>query len=222
MAKAKDVLGSVLGMVAGKADGGSGIDLVGAIVEAVKRLAADSEFIKTAVAALRAAGVRIPEEKAETAATAETAETPATAEAAATTETAPPIAENLSWSYGGFNGKKAVAVDDAVLAKATLKGDTLSFEWEKGDCRNLGANSKTDADHTVACLFLENGKGGKFEWISTSRKTRSVGNIKDGYNGWPKKALDDGGDLYFCIAGVKDDKKSSNGKRTRLVKVTRA
>ena len=229
MAKAKNVLASVIGMVAEKtADGGSGIDLVGAIVEAVKRLAADSDFIKQAVAALRAAGVRIPEEKAATAATAETAGTTETTETAEEPSAAPAEMDaatgepKISWSYGGFNGKKAVAVDDAVLAKATLKGDTLSFEWEKGDCRNLGATSKTDADHTVACLFLANGKGGKFEWISTSRKTRSVGNIKNGYNGWPKKALDDGGDLYFCIAGVKDDKKSSNGKRTRLVKVTRA
>ena len=111
--------------------------------------------------------------------------------------------------------------DDAVLKSATLKGDTLTFEWAKGDCRNIGATSKTDASHTVACLFLANGKGGKFEWISTSRKTRSMKNIRTGYNGWPKTALDDGGKLYFCIAGVKDDQSTSNGLRTALVEVKR-
>jgi len=224
MAKAKNVLASVIGMVAGKADEGSGVDLVGAIVEAVKRLAADSEFIQQAVAALRAAGVRIPEEKPK-------AEPVAESVAAAAEAVEPPeepvdgdvsgAPESLSWCYGGFNGSKAAVVEDAMLRGVKLKGDTFTIEWDKGDCRNLGATSKEDSDHTVACLFLENGKGGKFEWISTSRKTRSTENIKDGYNKWPKSALDKGGRLWFCIAGVKDDKKTSNGKRTALVEVER-
>lgn len=224
MAKAKNVLASVIGMVAEKtADGGSGIDLVGAIVEAVKRLAADSEFIKQAVAALRAAGVRIPEEKAETEAPA----APAGEEPEAVQPPAEPVAGDvlgapkLSWSYGGFNGSKAKVSEEAVLKGATLKGDTLTIEWADGDCRNIGATSKSDASHTVACLFLENGKGGKFEWISSDRKTRSMKNIKEGYNKWPKTALDNGGRLWFCIAGVKDDQKTSNGKRTALVEVER-
>jgi len=222
MAKAKDVLGSVIGMVAGKAGEGSGVDLVGAIVEAVKRLASDNEFIKQAVAALRAAGVRIPEEKPKAEAV---AESEAAADLGRTDEepVAPTAAEpTLSWCYGGFNGSKAKIVEDAVLESATLKGDTLSFKWAKGGCEQLGATSKTDADHTVACLFLADGAGGKFEWISTSRKMRSMKNIKEGYNGWPKTALDKGGKLYFCIAGVKDDQKTSNGKRTALVEVSRS
>ena len=205
MAKAKDVLGSVIGMVTGKTGGGtSSVDLVGAIVESVKRLAADSDFIKTAVEALKAAGVKIPEEKAE-----------AEAEAAETRKEAESAEPKLSWCYGGFDGSKAEISEDAVLASASLKGDTLTFAWDKGDCRNLGATSKTDADHTVACLFLEDGAGGKFEWISTSRKTRSVKNIKDGYNKWPKTALDAGGKLWFCIAG------SDGKRRTACVEVER-
>ena len=144
------------------------------------------------------------------------------APAGESTDAALPDLPALDWCYGGLNGSKAKVSDDAVLAGATLKGDTLTFTWAKGDCRDIGATSKTDSDHTVACLFLANGKGGKFEWISTSRKTRSVGNIKDGYNGWPKTALDKGGKLYFCIAGVKDDQKTSNGLRTALVEVARS
>lgn len=228
MAKAKKILDTVAGLAA-KAVGtktetgtGTGLDLVGAIVDAVKRLATDAAFIKAAVAALKAAGVAIPVEKAKA------------AEAKAPDEAVEPPAEPvagdvlgapapLSWCYGGFNGSKAAVSEDAMLAGATLKGDTLSFSWAKGDCRDLGATSKEDAGHTVACLFLENGKGGKFEWISTSRKTRSVANIKEkGYNKWPKSALDKGGRLWFCIAGVKDDQKTSNGKRTALVEVERA
>ncbi|MBR6021662.1 MAG: hypothetical protein IK066_04505 [Kiritimatiellae bacterium] len=127
----------------------------------------------------------------------------------------------LSWCYGGFDGSKAAVSEEAVLAGARLEGNTLSFSWAKGGCEQLGATSKSDADHTVACLFLEDGAGGKFEWVSTSRKTRSVKNVLEGYNGWPKMGLEGGGKLWFCIAGVKDDQKTSNGLRTACVEVER-
>lgn len=200
--------------------------LIDSIIDVLAALVNRPDLLKKAIAALRAAGVRIPEAEeetgaAETAGTAGTAETPVAVEQPAADE---PL---MLWEYGGFDGSKAVAVDDAALAKATLKGNTLSFEWANGDCRDLGATSKTDADHTVACLFVMTSGGGvvggKFEWVSTSRKTRSVKNIKEeGYNGWPKDALDDGGRLFFCVAGVKDDKLTSNGLRTALVEVVRA
>lgn len=132
-------------------------------------------------------------------------------------------APQLSWCYGGFDGSKAAIAEDAMLEGATLKGDTLTLKWDKGGCEQLGAKSAEDYEHTVACLFLADGKGGKFDWISTSRLTRGVGNIREkGYNGWPKSALDGGGRLWFCIAGVKSDRATSNGKRTALVEVVRA
>ena len=121
----------------------------------------------------------------------------------------------LSWCYGGFDGSKAEVAEDAVLAGARLEGDTLAFSWALGGCEQLGATSKSDADHTVACLFLEDGAGGKFEWVSTSRTTRSVENVLEGYNGWPRTALDGGGKLWFCICGA-DGK-----RRTACVEVAR-
>lgn len=124
-------------------------------------------------------------------------------------------APELSWCYGGFDGSKTKIVEDAVLRDATLKGDTLSFSWDKGGCEQLGAPDAEDASVTMACLFLASGKGGKFEWISTSRKTRDMKNIKEGYNGWPKDALADGGRLFFCIA-------STIGLRTAVVEVSRS
>lgn len=124
----------------------------------------------------------------------------------------------LLWSYGGFDGSKAKVADDAVLAGATLKGDTLSISWAKGGCEQLGASGAEDAAVTMACLFVETdgggAVGGKFEWISTSRRTRDVKNIKTGYNGWPKDALEKGGRLWFCIASTK-------GLRTRATEVSR-
>lgn len=207
----EQILRKVLGEVLG-ADSLAGI--LKGVIEKV--LAEHPEWVK-AIAAKAKAIAEEGREEAETAGTTGTEGTAGTA-VAPRTKDAPP----LSWCYGGFDGLRAVAVEDAVLEGATLSGDTLKFSWAKGDCRNLGALNKTDSDHTVACLFLENGKGGKFEWISTSRKTRSVGNIRDGYRGWPKDALESCGTLWFCIAGVKDDQKTSNGKRTALVEVKRA
>lgn len=230
MAKAKKVLDNVLGL-AGMKD----VDFQALVEESVrkairgivedelKRLGVTEETLGYAFTWLSNLG----KEEAEKEKAAEVAG--AAAEAEKASEPAAPPAEpgdvlgspKLSWCYGGFNGSKAKVSEEAILKGATLKGDTLTIEWADGDCRNLGATSKTDAGHTVACLFLQDGAGGKFEWISSSRKTRSVKNVKDGYNKWPKTALDGGGRLWFCIAGVKDDKKTSNGKRTALVEVER-
>lgn len=185
---------------------------------AEKVLAEHPEWVK----AIAAKAKEIAEEGKGSAETAGTAGTEGTAEAAGESP-APPAGEPaLSWCYGGFDGSRAEVSADAVLKGATLKGDTLSLEWAKGGCEQLGAADSGDTDHTVACLFLEDGAGGKFEWISTSRKTRSVKNVKEGYNGWPSTALDGGGKLWFCIAGVRDDQATSNGKRTNLVEVKRA
>jgi len=147
----------------------AGGDLVGTIVAAVKKLAADSDFIKTAVTALRAAGVDIPVHPVKDA-----EEEPVAADPTEPAAEAAAAAPKLSWCYGGFKGGKAKESAEAVLAGASLKANTLSFSWTKGGCEQLGATSRTDADHTLACLFLANGKGGKFEWVSTSRKTRSA------------------------------------------------
>lgn len=203
----RKVLGEVLGA-----------DSLAAVLKSVveKVLSENQDWVKAIAAKVKTLS---DEQKAEAAqaAEADAGETPEeTGTAAAPSEPA------LSWCYGAFNGSKAKVSSDAVLESAALKGDTLSFKWAKGGCEQLGATSKTDADHTVACLFLEDGAGGKFEWISTSRKTRSMKNVKDGYNGWPRTALDGGGKLYFCIAGVKDDKATSNGLRTACVEVQRA
>jgi len=207
----KKVIEQILRKVLGEV---LGADSLSAVLKAVaEKLLADQEWVKAIAGKVKTIADETKEEAAEA------------AEAEGVTEDAKSAAEDgpaLSWCYGGFNGSKAEVVPDAVLASATLKGDTLSFSWERGGCEQVGATSKSDAGHTVACLFLQDGAGGKFEWVSSSRKTRSVKNVKEGYNGWPSTALDGGGRLWFCIAGVRDDEKTSNGKRTNLVEVKRA
>lgn len=127
-----------------------------------------------------------------------------------------PTPPALNWCWGGFNGSKAKESDRARIRNLRVTADGLSYGWERGGCEDLGATSSGDCDHTVACLFLDDGRGGKFEWISTSRRTRSFNNIKDGYHGWDAKAFRSAKRVWFCIC-------SSDGKRrTNLISAERS
>lgn len=118
----------------------------------------------------------------------------------------PAAAPAVTWCWGGFNGSRAVEVSGARIKNLKVTGSGLSYQWEKGGCEELGATSKTDCDHTVACLFIEDGRGGKFDWISTSRLTRDLKNVETGYKGWDAAAFKASKRLNFCIC-------SHDGKR---------
>lgn len=122
-----------------------------------------------------------------------------------------PSGPSLNWCWGGFNGSRAKESDKARIKNLKLTSSGMSYSWESGGCEGLGAESASDHTHTLACLFLEDGRGGKFDWISTNRKTRDFKNIREGYNGWSKNAFDSSKKVWFCIC-------SSNGKlRTNLI-----
>ena len=122
-----------------------------------------------------------------------------------------PVPPTLNWCWGGFNGSRATETDKARIKNLRVTSTGLSYEWETGGCEALGATSREDADHTLACLFLDDWRGGKFDWISTSRRTRDLKNIKTGYNGWNKSAFDASRRVWFCIC-------SNDGrKRTNLI-----
>ncbi|MBQ9344085.1 MAG: hypothetical protein IJT88_02590, partial [Kiritimatiellae bacterium] len=116
---------------------------------------------------------------------------------------------SLNWCWGGFNGSKAKEVSDAQIDSLKITSSGMSYKWVKGGCENLGANSRDDKDHTIACLFLEDGRGGKFDWISTSRTTRDFKNINIGYNGWDADAFRACKTFYFCICSA-DGKRRTN------------
>jgi len=145
--------------------------------------------------------------------------TPATAPANSTTtagdaEDSVPFGE-LQWSYGGFKGGSAKLSAKARIMGLSVKSDGMSYQWMSGGCENLGASSSTDAS-CLACLFcLVGGRwvGGKFDWISTSRRTRDFANIRDGYNGWPKDSVSKAAAFAFCIVS-KDGKTRTNVIRT--------
>jgi hypothetical protein len=64
----------------------------------------------------------------------------------------------------------------------------------------------------VACLFCYSGGkwvGGKFDWVSTSRRTRDFKNIHEGYHGWSPTVFKNATAYAFVIVS-KDGKSRSN------------
>jgi hypothetical protein len=125
---------------------------------------------------------------------------------------------SLNWSMGGFKGSGALMHSGAVIGSLSVKSNGMSYKWVSGGCEQLGATSKGDAGHTLACLFYKDSvgkwQGGKFDWISTSRTTRDFKNIHDGYNGWSPSAFAAATEYAFVIVGT-------NGRRTNVIKGAR-
>lgn len=115
----------------------------------------------------------------------------------------------LRWEYGGFGGKGAVAVNGCTISGLKVSSSGMSYKWEGGGCEQLGASSRTAAD-CIAALFVRGSdgqwRGGKFDWISTSRTTRDFKNISEGYHGWPTDAIGSAKGYAFVVV-------SSDGKR---------
>ena len=116
----------------------------------------------------------------------------------------------LHWDFGGFKGEKAEK-GDVQIAGLKMKKDGLSFKYVE-DLSHWGM-SHTDYSGALACLFVcdRDGRwvGGKFDWISSSRKTRSFKNVYGGYNGWSLSNVPNPCPVAFVIVS-KDGKKRSN------------
>ena len=116
----------------------------------------------------------------------------------------------FDWCYGGLKGEKAAEDANAQIKDLKISGNNMSYGWAKGNLRGWGL-ADTDAN-ALACVFFKDGKtfkGGKFEWISYSRKTRSFGNISGHYNGWDPNKFFAATEYAFCICS-KDGKKRTN------------
>lgn len=119
----------------------------------------------------------------------------------------------LKWACGGFDGSKALPCEDIEIGNLIVYGKSLKYAYVRGGCESLGAVNKTDYEHTLACLFCkgQDGKwqGGKFDWVSTSRKSRDFKNIEIRYKGWHPSMLDTAISYAFVIVSA-DGKKRSN------------
>lgn len=116
----------------------------------------------------------------------------------------------LRWDCGGFNGAAAKHREGVIIAALAVNSRGLSYRWQSGNCEMLGAAGHTNAD-CIAALFCKVGdqwRGGKFDWISTSRLTRDFANI-NGYKGWSRSLFDSATEYAFVIVS-KDGKRRSN------------
>lgn len=122
--------------------------------------------------------------------------------------TPPPV---LVYCYGGVNGENAIEDPNTQITALTINGGGLSYQWSNGDLSNWGLSHK-DAG-ALACVFYlgDDGRwyGGKFEWISSSRTTRSFTNINSGYRGWEPSKFHNATKRGFLILS-KDGKKRTN------------
>lgn len=125
--------------------------------------------------------------------------------------------QEISWVYGGYDGSKTVEIDKTMIKDLVLSRKSLSYSWaipESEAIIYLGSKKYDTAD-LYACFFVANNNneivGGKFEWISISRKSRDLENIFTRYNGWNLANVPSTTKAYFCIVNP------NTGKRTNFI-----
>ena len=121
----------------------------------------------------------------------------------------------LAFVYGGFAGGNAKEDKDVQIANFQMNERQMSYVWKKNDLGKWGY-APNDFSGTYACAFFfdEASKkwiGGKFDFISSSRLTRSWTNIKERYNGWNPNRFFSAQKHGFCIVSC------DGTKRTNLI-----
>lgn len=116
---------------------------------------------------------------------------------------------SLKWRYGGVNGSGARA-SGVAISSASFSSGGMSFKY----VRDLSAwGYSSGALGGYACLFVQNQSGawvgGKFDWISSSRKSRDFKNVYGGYAGWSLADVPNPCNAAFVIISP-DAKKRSN------------
>lgn len=119
----------------------------------------------------------------------------------------------LNYTYGGFKGGNAVEDPDVKISGLKINGRSgMSYSWVGGSSLRFWGLSDGDAG-AIACIFYQNSNGdwigGKFDWISTSRRTRDFVNLNGGYGGWRPELFHSARKHGFCIVS-RDGRKRSN------------
>ena len=117
---------------------------------------------------------------------------------------------SLSWRYGGRPNGAGARNGGVVISGARFSSNGVSFTYN----RDLSAwGYSAGALGGVACLFVqkENGQwvGGKFDWISSSRRSRDFLNVYGGYGGWSLAGVPNPCNAAFVIVSP-DGKRRSN------------
>lgn len=101
---------------------------------------------------------------------------------------------SLQWTYGGINGSGAshsgVSIGGMSCSGPANENGNVSWKYSP----DLGAWGVSYTDHTQAyfCFFIKESdgvwRGGKLDWISSSRTSRNFHNISGHYLGWKVNA----------------------------------
>jgi len=117
---------------------------------------------------------------------------------------------SLKWTFGGKPNGSGARNGGVVISGARFSSGGVSFAYNR-DLSAWGYSS--GALGGVACLFVrkENGRwvGGKFDWISSSRRSRSFTNVFEGYCGWSLAGVPNPCAAAFVIISP-DGKRRSN------------
>ena len=115
----------------------------------------------------------------------------------------------FQWHYGGFKGGGALLSTPRIKG-LQISGQKLAYSWAGADLSDWGLGH--DQAGALACLFVQlpGGEwiGGKFEWISTSRTSRTLEHC-EGYNGWTLAGVPNPCKAAFVIV-TEDGKRRSN------------
>ena len=127
----------------------------------------------------------------------------------APTPPAPPV---LDFRFGGFDGSGAQEDSRVQIGFVKMGKDRMTYRFVAGDLSAWGL-ARTQAD-AIACAFYFDEKagkwvGGKFDFISTSRLSRSFNNIRSGYRRWNADAFFAAKRRAFCICS-KDGRNRTN------------
>ena len=117
---------------------------------------------------------------------------------------------SLKWTFGGRPNGSGARNGGVVISGARFSTDGMSFSY----ARDLSAwGYASGALGGVACLFVQksNGQwvGGKFDWISSSRRSRDFANVYGGYEGWSLAGVPNPCSAAFVIVSP-DGKRRSN------------
>ncbi len=116
----------------------------------------------------------------------------------------------LRWVFGGEDGGGA-QLSTPRIASLGIADGKLKYKWA-GEALEAWGLPKTEAG-ALACLFVRRSDGqwvgGKFEWVSTSRTSRSLKNISEGYKGWSLDGIPREAEAAFVIISA-DRRKRTN------------
>lgn len=122
---------------------------------------------------------------------------------------------SLQWTYGGINGSGAshsgVNISGMRISGPATRSGSVSWKFDS-DLSNWGV-SYTDHTHAYFCFFIKEKdgvwRGGKLDWISSSRTSRDFHNIEGKYQGWTMANAGNPTQVAMLILN-KDCKRRSN------------